>query len=354
METRFQEEAYPVHSFPELSLAAWLYKDGEISAHPNATDPEHADEIAEDHSEFEVSAAPIEPYQVEDIIIDGAFLSSESLADILERLRTKKNLILQGPPGTGKTWLAKRLAFALMGRKNDSKLRAVQFHPNLTYEDFIRGWRPSGDGKLSLVDGPFLEIINDAKKDATTKYVLVIEEINRGNPAQIFGEMLTLMEADKRTPNEALELSYRRSDSERVFVPDNLYVIGTMNIADRSLALVDLALRRRFAYIDLKPTFGEPWRNWVHTKAGIDMDILQQIEQRLLNLNSEIENDKNLGAQFRVGHSYVTPAFSNKITDAIKWYKSVVETEIGPLLDEYWFDDLDRAQKARNALIEDM
>jgi 5-methylcytosine-specific restriction protein B len=166
--------------------------------------------------------------------------------------------------------------------------------------------------------------------------------------------MLTLMEADKRTPNEALELSYRRSDSERVFVPDNLYVIGTMNIADRSLALVDLALRRRFAYIDLKPTFGEPWRNWVHTKAGIDMDILKQIEQRLLNLNSEIENDKNLGAQFRVGHSYVTPAFSNKITDAIKWYKSVVETEIGPLLDEYWFDDLDRAQKARNALIEDM
>lgn len=354
LELRFQEEAYPVHSFPELSLAAWLYKDGETSAHPNATDPDLLGEIAEDEGESEVTAAPIEPYLVDDIIAEGSFLDREVLTDILERLRTKKNLILQGPPGTGKTWLAKRLAFALMGQKNDSKLRAVQFHPNLTYEDFVRGWRPSGDGKLTLVDGPFLEMINDAKKDATTKYVVVIEEINRGNPAQIFGEMLTLLEADKRTPNEALELSYRRSDSERVFVPDNLYVIGTMNIADRSLALVDLALRRRFAYIDLKPTFGEPWRNWVHTKAGIDMGILKQIEQRLLNLNSEIGNDKNLGVQFQVGHSYVTPAFSNKITDAIKWYKSVVATEIGPLLEEYWFDDLDRAQNARNALIEDM
>ena len=354
LERRFQEEACPVHSFPELSLAAWLYQDGETSAHPNATDPDQASEIPEDKGESEVTAPPIKPYLVDNIIEDGAFLDKETLTGILERLRTKKNLILQGSPGTGKTWLAKRLAFALMGQRNESKLRAVQFHPNLTYEDFVRGWRPSGDGKLTLVDGPFLEMINDAKKDENTKYVVVIEEINRGNPAQIFGEMLTLIEADKRTQNEALELSYRRKDSERVFVPKNLYVIGTMNIADRSLALVDLALRRRFAYIDLKPTFGERWRNWVHKKTGIAMPVLEQIEQRLLNLNSEIENDKNLGAQFRVGHSYVTPTFSNKINDAVKWYKSVVETEIGPLLDEYWFDDLDRAQKARDALIEGM
>jgi len=351
LELRFQEEAYPVHSFPELSLAAWLYKDGDTSAHPNATDPDFVDETADDEGESEVTAAPIEPYQLDDIITDGCFIDRESLGEILERLRTKKNLILQGPPGTGKTRLAKRLAFALMGQRNDSKLRAVQFHPNLSYEDFVRGWRPSGDGKLTLADGPFLEMINEAKKDAKTKHVVVIEEINRGNPAQIFGEMLTLLEADKRTPTEALELSYRRNESERVFVPDNLYVIGTMNVADRSLALVDLALRRRFAFIDLKPIFGEPWRQWVHAKAGISMTLLEEIETRLLTLNNDIEKDRNLGAQFKVGHSYVTPAFSNTIKDAEKWYKSVVQTEIGPLLDEYWFDDLERSRKAQDALV---
>ena len=125
------------------------------------------------------------------------------------------------------------MAFALIGQKNDSKVRAVQFHPNLSYEDFVRGWRPSGDGKLTLVDGPFVEMIRAAENEPSTRHVIVIEEINRGNPAQIFGEMLTLLEVDKRTPNEALELSYRREDDERVFIPDNLYVIGTMNIAGR-------------------------------------------------------------------------------------------------------------------------
>lgn len=293
-----------------------------------------------------------DPYTLDDIMSDGCFVSQKSLEKMLERLRVKKNLILQGPPGTGKTWLAKKLAFALMGEKNDSKLRAVQFHPNLSYEDFVRGWRPSGDGKLSLCDGPFLEMINAAKQNAQSKHVVVIEEINRGNPAQIFGEMLTLLEADKRTPNEALELSYRRAAGERVYIPGNLYVIGTMNIADRSLAMVDLALRRRFAFIDLKPVFGEPWRNWVHQKAKIEMTLLEEIEARLQVLNNDIAGDSNLGAQFMVGHSYVTPAFSNTIEDGSEWFKNVVETEIGPLLDEYWFDDLERAGKARQTLIE--
>ena len=296
--------------------------------------------------------AVFDPYSLDDIMNDGCFISHELLENMLERLRVKKNLILQGPPGTGKTWLAKKLAFALMGEKNDSKLRAVQFHPNLSYEDFVRGWRPSGDGKLSLCDGPFLEMINSAKKNAKTQYVLVIEEINRGNPAQIFGEMLTLLEADKRTPNEALELSYRRAVGERVYIPANLFVIGTMNIADRSLAMVDLALRRRFAFIDLKPVFGEAWRNWVHREAKIDMALLEEIESRMKALNDDIANDRNLGSQFMVGHSYVTPALKNTFSDGAKWFKSVVETEIGPLLDEYWFDDLDRARKARESLVE--
>ena len=352
LETRFQEEAYPVHSFPELSLAAWLFKDGGTSAHPNATDTDIQGNELESEPEEEVTIAPIEPYSVDNIISDGCFIERVKIERILERLRTKKNLILQGPPGTGKTWLAKRLAFALIGQKNDTKVRAVQFHPNLSYEDFVRGWRPSGDGKLTLVDGPFVEMIRAAENEPSTRHVIVIEEINRGNPAQIFGEMLTLLEVDKRTPNEALELSYRREDDERVFIPDNLYVVGTMNIADRSLALVDLALRRRFAFIDLKPALGKAWKNWVKTQCGIATEILDEIENRILSLNTEIASDSSLGEQFSIGHSYVTPPFGIPINDAREWFRQVVDTEIGPLLDEYWFNSLDKAHKARERLLE--
>jgi len=473
LEARFQEDAYPVHSFPELSLAAWLFKDSGTSAHPNATDPDAQDdeefeeEVAPDEVDadlkkllpkfdalmipflrllsdgrehlarevyqkiksemglekydaitlestgqplFDNRAAwaksylkkaelvdfpkrgfvqisekglelldqpqseldkykhfteffstpasildgsrPIVPYSIDNILTDGCFIAREKLEKILERLRTKKNLILQGPPGTGKTWLAKRLAFALIGQRDDSKVRPVQFHPNLSYEDFIRGWRPVGDGKLTLVDGPFVEMMKAAAKDPMSRHVVVIEEINRGNPAQIFGEMLTLLEVDKRTPNEALELSYKRSDDERVFIPDNLYVIGTMNIADRSLALVDLALRRRFAFINLEPTLGKPWHDWVQSQCGIDSDILVEIEKRLNALNNDISADTGLGPQFRVGHSYVTPPFGIPISDAREWFRQVVDTEIGPLLDEYWFDALGKSQKARELLLE--
>ncbi len=350
METRFQEDAYPVHSFPELSLSACLFKDTDTSAHPNATDLDD-EELSAEEDEVAVQTVPIEPYTIDDIIADGCFLERESIVKIITQLRRKKNLILQGPPGTGKTWLAKKLAYALMGKKDENSLRAVQFHPNLSYEDFVRGWRPSGEGKLTLVDGPFLEMINEAKKNASIKHVVVIEEINRGNPAQIFGEMLTLLEADKRTPSEALELSYRRAEGERIHIPANLYVIGTMNIADRSLALVDLALRRRFAFFDLKPTFGEAWRNWVHSKAGIDNDFLQSIEQRIVSLNNEISKDRNLGPQFKIGHSYVTPPLNTKIEDAAAWFQDVVDNEIGPLLEEYWFDDIERAIKSKHALV---
>ncbi len=472
LEARFQEDAYPVHSFPDLSIAAWRFKDGGTSAPPcgpgsDVPDVDDDDDIFLDEPDanlkrlipkfddlmipflriltdekehlasdvyqelksemglekcdvitlestgqplFDNRAAwaksylkkaelvffpqrayvqitqkgldllhspqavldrfkrftdfftyegastdqqpQIVPYSIDDILTDGCFLPREKLEKILERLRTKKNLILQGPPGTGKTWLAKRLAFALMGQRDDSNVRAVQFHPNLSYEDFIRGWRPMGDGKLTLVDGPFVEMIKTAAKDPVSRHVVVIEEINRGNPAQIFGEMLTLLEVDKRTPNEALELSYKRSDGERIYIPDNLYVIGTMNIADRSLALVDLALRRRFAFIDLEPTLGKPWHDWVQSKCGLDSEILVEIEKRLVALNHEITADPGLGRQFKVGHSYITPPFGVPIPDAREWFRQVVETEIGPLLDEYWFDALEKSQKARERLLE--
>lgn len=351
LRSRFGEDGYPVHSFPDLSLASWMYKDLVDEPVPAGDDGTNA--AGEQESEDEVReafqvAAPIVPYSVEDILKDGCFLDRAEIDRLLDRLRTKKNLILQGPPGTGKTWLAKRLAFALMGQKDDSKVRAVQFHPNLSYEDFVRGWRPTGEGKLSLADGVFMEAIKAASKDPTSKFVVVIEEINRGNPAQIFGELLTLLEAGKRTPNEALELCYPDADGKRrpVHIPENLYVVGTMNIADRSLALVDLALRRRFAFVGLEPRLGQVWREWVVKECAVDPGLVADIERRIAELNDQIAADARLGKQFRIGHSYVTPAHRLEAGDTKKWFQQVVETEIGPLLDEYWFDAPDETQKA--------
>ncbi len=291
------------------------------------------------------------PYFISNLLDEGCFLDEDKIKLTLQRLKDKKNLILQGPPGTGKTWLARRLAYCLMGEQAPERISAVQFHPNLSYEDFIRGWRPGKEGRLELIDGPFVNAINKALNNPAAKYVVIIEEINRGNPAQIFGETLTLMEADKRTPNEALELSYRTDPDEKIYIPENLYIIGTMNIADRSLALLDLALRRRFAFIDLKPVFNEAWKSWVNQKFAVELDVLTLIESRLTTLNEILANDVTLGPQFCIGHSYVTPATGQKIGEAVAWYEQVVETEICPLLAEYWFDAPKKVNDARKVLL---
>ena len=291
------------------------------------------------------------PYDINNIISDGCFLNYATLESMLQCLLSKHNMILQGPPGTGKTWLAKKLAYALIGQKDEDKVWQVQFHPNLSYEDFVRGWRPQGDGKLGLVNGPFLELSEVARQDPKGTYVMVIEEINRGNPASIFGELLTLLEADKRTPGDALQLAYQRTANERFHIPPNLYVIGTMNLADRSLALVDLALRRRFAFCDLEPAINETWRDWVHRQCELPTDFLTDISQRIGSLNDQIAGDRNLGRQFRIGHSFVVPTPGEPIAVPEEWFTQVVETEIAPLLREYWFDEPDKADEAKLQLL---
>ncbi len=326
---------FPVRSFQELSLFAY----------------DEQPQGEEQGSNGPTGEPETPKYTLKKIIDDGCFLEQSKLEMILNRLKAKKNLILQGPPGTGKTWLAKKLAFALIGCEDDGRVRRFQFHPNMSYEDFVRGYRPDDSGGLTLTDGPFLKLIEDAEDDPDNAYVMVIEEINRGNPAQIFGEMLTLLEGDKRNPGEALTLAYPKYDGERVHVPPNVYVIGTMNVADRSIALVDLALRRRFAFADLEPTFGEVWRNWVYEQCGIGIDFLMDIERRMTELNKRIAEDRSLGPQFRVGHSVVTPAPGMSIANPAEWFKQVVETEIGPLLDEYWFDNTAESDSAKSALM---
>lgn len=328
----------------DLFMAHPYWRDRFLSP---ASDALGMDEPADDGERFDdIEQVPLMAvYGVAEIAAEGCFVPEVELRTMLRHWESKKNLILQGPPGTGKTWLAKRLAKALIGQKNvpDEQLRVVQFHPALSYEDFVRGYRPGGDGRLTLTDGVFLQVVQAAIAQPDVEHVLIIEEINRGNPAQVLGEMLTLLECSKRSRADAMELAYSKSRGEKVYVPENLYVIGTMNVADRSLALVDLALRRRFAFVSLAPSLNAAWEQWCLSK-GMDGLAINHIRAKMDALNQEIADDRSLGVQFQIGHSYVTPY--EAVADAQVWFAEVVHSEIGPLLHEYWFDAPERAQAA--------
>jgi len=318
----------------------------------NHLDPEQTTPALEPYSHTSQS---METYSLETLQADGCFLSSDTLKAILNTLQHKKNLILQGPPGTGKSWLAKRLAWALSGRKESEEVRAVQFHPNLSYEDFVRGWRPSGNGQLELIDGPFLQLVQQAHQQPERAHIMVVEEINRGNPAQIFGELLTLLENSKRSPQDALELSYGEGESRMLYLPKNIYLIGTMNIADRSLALVDLALRRRFAFINLTPQFNTRWQQWLRSRHNFSDTLISQLQQRIESLNQLISDSPGLGEQYQIGHSYLTPCDPCIQGEAgWAWFREVIDYELYPLLEEYWFDQPQQARDQRSALLTDL
>ena len=309
------EKAAPaVHSQPVVSCLPTLLPLAEEASAPY-------DSVAE------ASA----PYTKADALTE-LFLTADELEAALAGLQRRRNLLLQGPPGTGKTFLARRLAWLLLGARDDRRIEVVQFHPSYGYEDFVLGFRPGAGGQFQLVPGVLPLLCQRAIQDPARPYFLLIDEVNRGNVARIFGELLLLLEADKRGAAHALRLPYAPPEAARFYVPDNLYVIGTLNLADRSLAPLDYALRRRFAFVSLRPQFGEPLQKLLAAQ-GLPPALLENLTSKMQALNQAIADDPELGPDFEVGHSYFCQMPAG---DADRWLRLIFEQEIGPLLADYW------------------
>lgn len=291
-------------------------------------------DLIRDENPVPVRQAVSDSYAKADFLHD-VFLSEPRYTMLVSLLRRKKNVILQGAPGVGKTYAAKRLAYSMMGQADPSRVEFVQFHQNYSYEDFMLGYRPDGSG-FKLTEGVFYRFCQKASNDPEREYFFLIDEINRGNLSKIFGELMMLIESDHR--GEKITLAY---NGMPFYVPENLYIIGMMNTADRSLALIDYALRRRFSFFEMEPAFTSD--GFLHYQAALDNETFDALVEQIKKLNLEIKNDPVLGPGFRIGHSYFcldAPAACT--TD---WMRSVVEFDLLPTLAEYWFDAPDKLHR---------
>ena len=307
-------------------------------------------------------AKRIEPSKSKESQIDffkDSYTDIGKINQIISLLKHKQNVILQGPPGVSKTYLAKKLAYKMLGGKIDDRIEIVQFHPSYSYEDFILGYKPKNEG-FDLVDGIFKRFCDQANancdsskpKEEQTKYFFIIDEINRGNLGKIFGEAMMLIETSHR--EEKIKLASQKEEEEPFTIPSNVYLIGTMNTADRSLALLDYALRRRFCFVDLEPAFSKESEKKESGKNGTKFrNYVQQIDKNLdpsekffekvidsiIELNETICRDKSLGKGFMIGHSYFCDLDCKNKEELKTRLQEIIEFEIIPMLREYWFDN---------------
>lgn len=288
----------------------------------------------------------------DDPLSSEIFLTEDARRELISEIMRKKCAAIQGPPGTGKTVVGKSISFEIAGA--DDRVLSLQFHQSYSYEDFVRGWRPSKSGELELKDGAFLQFCDRARNDPGSPYVVFIDEVNRANVSQVFGEVLSLIEATKRDEKFAVDLAYNHEGGSSAFyVPKNIFLVATMNTADRSLALVDFALRRRFSFIDLAPAYGESEFLKFVCGNGVAQYFAEELSKRMIDLNNVIcEDTRNLGPGFAIGHSY----FCGKVTegtDINEWYQNIILHEVAPLLREYWSEEEDLAAERVSILLQD-